>query len=163
MKTKKFLGLLALLCAAAVPAAGGKKAPPFTLPGITGPVELAAYRGRVVYLDFWASWCGPCRKSFPWMSELQARHPRALKVIAVNLDENREDAMAFVRKLNPRFTIAFDPEGRLAEAYGVQGMPSSYLIDANGNIVASHVGFRESTAAEVEAEIARLIGSAPGR
>lgn len=132
-------------------------APNFKLPTHKSEVSLSSYRGKVVYVDFWASWCEPCRKSFPWMSEIQERYGKELKVIAINLDQNRDDAIGFLKKLNPKFTVAFDPDGKIAEAYQVKGMPSSYLIDRNGRIVASHVGFRGSDKEKLESHIEKLI------
>jgi len=130
----------------------------FTLPGEKGSVSLNQYKGQVVYLDFWASWCGPCRQSFPWMNEMQQRYgARGFKVIAVNLDKEQALREKFITTIPPKFTIAFDPEGTVAEQYGVQGMPSSYLIDRNGNIYAHHLGFREKDTAELEKTIQSLL------
>jgi thiol-disulfide isomerase/thioredoxin len=135
-----------------------QKAPEFSLPGDNGTINLADYRGKVVYLDFWASWCGPCRKSFPWMNELKAHFSgEKFEIIAINLDENREYSQKFIADTQPGFTIAYDSEGKSAESYKVMGMPSSYLIDKNGNIVSQHVGFRQKDKAKIEAEIASLL------
>ncbi len=137
--------------------AAAKKAPVFKLPGIKSEVNLAKYRGKVVYVDFWASWCGPCRKSFPWMNDLQARHKENLKVIAINLDTERKEAFKFLKKYQPKITIAFDPNAKVASAYNVKGMPHSFLIDQQGNLVASHIGFRASDTEKLEAKITKLI------
>ena len=134
-----------------------EKAPNFKLPTLEGRVELSDYTGKIVYLDFWASWCGPCRKSFPWMSDLQNRYQNDLKVIAINLDEDREQALAFLKKYPAGFTVAFDPEEKVAEAYGVPGMPTSYLIGPAGQIVSSHIGFRNSEKNIVESKIQSLL------
>ena len=89
------------------------------------PAELSSLRGKVVYLDFWASWCVPCRQSFPWMNELQKRYAdRGLTIIGVNLDHERADAEKFLRKLSPGFQIRFDPDGDWARHFDVQGMPT---------------------------------------
>lgn len=132
-------------------------APNFKLPSFKSDVSLSAYRGKVVYVDFWASWCEPCRKSFPWMSEIQERYGNNLKVIAINLDQERAPAMEFLKKLQPKFTIAFDPSAKVAEAYRVKGMPSSYLIDQRGRIVTEHVGFRPADKQKLEESIQKLI------
>lgn len=137
--------------------AAAQPAPNFKLPTFKSDISLSAFRGKVVYVDFWASWCEPCRKSFPWMDEIQARYGKNLKVIAINLDQKREDATGFLKKLNPKFTVAFDPAGKIAEAYRVKGMPSSYLIDQRGNIVSSHTGFRGSDKEKLELQIEKLI------
>ncbi|MBA3581383.1 MAG: TlpA family protein disulfide reductase [Gammaproteobacteria bacterium] len=134
------------------------QAPQFVLPTAKGtPVSLASLRGKVVYVDFWASWCGPCRKSFPWMSEMQTRYGEKFKVVAINLDENRNDAYKFITEIKPNFTIVFDPKGTSAESYKVIGMPSSYLIDKNGKLVDSFVGYRFEDKAMVEKKINALL------
>lgn len=134
------------------------KAASFTVTGLTHDITLADYAGQVVYLDFWASWCGPCRKSFPWMGEMAKKYAAAgFKVIAVNLDSNREKADKFLAEVEHNFDIAFDPAGTSAKAYQVQGMPSSFLIDRAGNLQHSHAGFRDSDRAEIEAQIKALL------
>jgi len=158
--------LLLALCLAmgnvparAEPAVAPEPAPAFTLPGTAGEVSLAALRGQLVYVDFWASWCVPCRRSFPWMNELHARYAeRGLHIVAINLDQDREAAAAFLAATEPRFTIAWDPAGDSAERFGVIGMPSSWLIDADGRIVDNHVGFR---ARDREALEARIVAALP--
>jgi thiol-disulfide isomerase/thioredoxin len=133
-------------------------APDLSLVGLDGPVTLGAHRGKVVYLDFWASWCAPCRHSFPWMNQLQGRYgDMGLVIIAVNLDKQRELASDFLATTRPTFTIAFDPQGSSAEAYQVMGMPSSYLIDRHGGLHTHHLGFREQDKAALEQQIKGLL------
>lgn len=139
------------------------QAPRFSLPSLKSTVDLSAYRGKVVYVDFWASWCGPCRKSFPWMSDLQERYKDDLKVIAINLDQDREEAIKFLKEYRPEFTVAFDPAGKIAEAYKVPGMPTSYLIDQSGRLVSRHVGFRSKEKDVVESRIKTLLSNRQAR
>lgn len=157
----KFLSIsLALLLtllnpslADAQPAATG-----FSLPSDSGQVTLSEYSGKVVYLDFWASWCPPCRASFPWMNELQKKYGKqGLEIIAVNLDKDRSSIKEFIAATQPQFTIAYDPEGTLAERYEVMGMPSSYLIDRNGKLHSTHIGFRDKDKAKLEQQIIQLL------
>ncbi len=150
-----------LMLAVLAPSSGlAAKAEGFTLQGRGAPVDLSAYRGRVVYLDFWASWCTPCRKSFPWMNAMQKQYGKyGLEVVAVNLDENRGLAEQFLRQTPAEFTVAFDPTGRTAEHYRVQVMPSSYLINRDGELVAEHKGFRRVDTARLEKEIRQLLAS----
>jgi thiol-disulfide isomerase/thioredoxin len=132
----------------------GAPAPAIDLPGQAGTVSLAALKGKVVYVDFWASWCGPCRKSFPWLNEMQAKYgARGLQVIGVNLDKKRAEADKFLAEVPARFTIAFDAKGDTGWAYGLMGMPSSYLIGADGRILLTHTGFRDEQRKELEAAI----------
>ncbi len=134
------------------------KAQNFNLQGITSNVNLGSYRGRVVYLDFWASWCTPCRKSFPWMNAMQKQYGKyGFEVVAINLDEDRKLAEEFLKQTPANFTIAFDPTGKTAESYSVDVMPSSFLIDRKGELVAIHKGFRTVDSAALEKEIRQLL------
>ena len=129
-------------------------APDFSVASAVGPIKLSQLRGQVVYVDFWASWCVPCRKSFPWLNEMQARYGKAgLKIIAINLDEDSQQAQAFLQHYPADFTVGFDPKGISAQAYGLKGMPSSYLIDGSGKLLLSHVGFRDDDRVELELKI----------
>jgi cytochrome c biogenesis protein CcmG, thiol:disulfide interchange protein DsbE len=132
---------LALLCVAGVTRA----APPPALQ----PVE-----GRVIWVDFWASWCVPCRRSFPWLNSMHRKYGSdGLQIIAVNLDKDRALADAFLAEVPAEFALRFDPAGALAKEYGVQAMPSSFLIDADGNMLATHAGFRTADTADYERAI----------
>jgi thiol-disulfide isomerase/thioredoxin len=125
-----------------------------------GPLALESLRGRVVYLDYWASWCVPCRHSFPWLNDMQARFgDQGFVVLAVNLDTDRAEAQKFLAALPARFTVAFDPEGDSARIMRLKGMPSSFLIDRQGNVVSSHIGFRESDRQPREGEIRALLAN----
>jgi thiol-disulfide isomerase/thioredoxin len=123
---------------------------------------LERMRGKVVLLDFWASWCEPCRHSFPWLNEMQAKYAdRGLVVIGVNVDRERADAERFLRDVPAAFRIVYDPAGALATRYDVPGMPSSYVIGPNGDIVGRHIGFRNAARAEREAELQKLLEANP--
>jgi cytochrome c biogenesis protein CcmG/thiol:disulfide interchange protein DsbE len=120
--------------------------------------ELAEYRGHVVWLDFWASWCAPCRQSFPWMQRLQQRYAdRGLLVVTVNVDHDRRSAERFLRAFPHGFIVRYDPAGTLPSRMNAKAMPTSFLLDAAGNVVASHTGFRTTDETEYEAEIEALI------
>ena len=111
-------------------------------PVSAAPLDLSALRGRVVYLDFWASWCGPCQQSFPWMDSMQkAYEAQGLTVLAINVDRDRADADRFLKIFHPDFDIRFDPSGSWAEEFKVSGMPTSVLIDRHGAVRFTHVGF----------------------
>lgn len=121
-------------------------------------LDLTSLRGRVVYLDFWASWCGPCKQSFPWMEIMKSTYGvQGLEIVAVNLDKNRADADKFLKQFHPTFDVRFDPTGEVAELYKVQGMPSSVLIDRHGVMRFTHVGFRPVDGAIYEAQLRELL------
>jgi len=150
--------LILFACLPASAATVGANAPAFELAGRNAPVTLTAYRGKFVYVDFWASWCGPCKRSFPWMNTLQQRFGAAgLQVVAINLDAQRADADAFLRETPAGFTVAFDPEGATAKSYAIKGMPSSVLVDPQGRIVYTHVGFSGDAPAEIERQLEQAL------
>jgi len=129
--------------------------PDFALRDSSGrTVRLAELKGKVVYLDFWASWCAPCRHTFPWMQKIQQQYQsRGLEVVTINMDENVEDANEFLRDLRPKFTVLFDPNGQVAGAYQLPTMPSSFLITRDGRVASVHSGFREGDDSELEKRI----------
>lgn len=152
-----FLGVLFSSQASALDK--GNPAPAFDLSGIGGTVKLEKYQGKLIYLDFWASWCGPCRQSFPWMNELQEKYgAQGLQIIGVNLDAKTEDAKKFLAETPARFTVAFDPAGATPHNYGVKGMPSSFLIGPDGKILFEHMGFKEADRADLESKIKSSLG-----
>ena len=116
--------------------------------------ELEAYRGKVVWVDFWASWCTPCRRSFPWLNEVMAKYAdRDFVVVGVNVDTERTLAEQFLQETPAAFPIVYDPEGKLAKTFDVIGMPSSYLLGPDGQVISSHVGFRRDERENYEAAI----------
>ena len=154
------------LCAAALttPAAFALEtaapAPEFNLPGLKDSVSLSALKGKVVYVDFWASWCGPCKQSFPFMNELQAKYrAQGLEVVAVKLDAKRDEADKFLGEVPAHFTLAFDAKGESAKRFELKGMPSSYLIGRDGRLVAVHKGFKDDDRKALEASIALALAS----
>ena len=133
-------------------------APPFSLPGISQQVNLADYRGKVVLVDFWASWCSPCIRSFPWMNEMLAKYAQdGFEIIAINMDQEQQLADKFLQRYPNQLTIAFDPNGQVAEQYQVMGLPNSFIINREGQIVYKHVGFRLTELDKYEAEIKTLL------
>jgi thiol-disulfide isomerase/thioredoxin len=147
--------LVALSLAAPAPAktppAASRKAPHFELPAAHGAVDSDSLRGHVVYVDFWASWCEPCRRSFPWMASLHQRlAPAGLTIIAINLDKDPKAADRFLAEHPAPFTVAFDPAGHVAEAFQVKAMPSGFLLGRSGEILHSQAGFDPAKAATLD-------------
>jgi cytochrome c biogenesis protein CcmG, thiol:disulfide interchange protein DsbE len=151
---------LSMLAAAAPRAAGvGDVAPAFALADAQAKtVSLASLKGHVVYVDFWASWCGPCRRSFPWMNAMQAKYaPQGFTVVAVNVDKRRGDAERFLADVPAQFTIVFDPAGATPTAYDVKAMPSSVLVGADGKVALVEEGFHDARRDALEAKIRALL------
>jgi len=124
----------------------------------TEPLDLSPHRGHVVIVDFWASWCKPCRQSIPWLNSLRARYGASgLTIIGVNVDAERSDADRFLHDVPIEFEVVFDPQGNIAKQFKVQGMPTSYFIDRSGKLAETHLGFRDAKKDEVEAAIKALL------
>lgn len=137
----------------------GKPLPINSVPGADGAaVTLHDGKAKLTYIDFWASWCGPCRQSFPWMNRMQAKYgPQGLRIVAVNLDAKSADAQAFLKEVPSSVTLAFDPKGESARRVGVRAMPSSVLLGADGRVLMQHAGFRAEDEAALEAQIAAAL------
>jgi cytochrome c biogenesis protein CcmG/thiol:disulfide interchange protein DsbE len=138
----------------------GALAPSLELKGEDGStVKTTDLRGSVVLLDVWASWCGPCKSSFPALDSLyQEFHPEGLEVLAVNVDERPQDAARFLSGRKHQMTVILDPRGRVPEALGASGMPSSFLIDRRGVVRFRHEGFTPQTLESYRREIDILLG-----
>lgn len=123
-----------------------------------GDFDLARYRGKVVYLDFWASWCGPCKLSFPFLERLAADYGRQnVVVIAVNLDHSKAKADAFLQQVQATIPVVYDPTGILARKYGVKEMPTSVVIGPDGRTRFVHNGFFPQQMPLYEAHISELL------
>ena len=137
-------------------AAGSRKAAPdFTLSDSKGAsVKLSDYKGRVVLLDFWATWCGGCKIEIPWYMEFQSKYKDSgLSVIGVSMDEDGwKSVKPFLEKNPMNYSVAVGNPG-LAKLYGVDSMPMTLLIDRDGKIAASHVGMVDKDAFESEIQI----------
>lgn len=117
-------------------------APEFKLPTQDNTIQLSDLKGKLVYVDFWASWCRPCKTSFPWMIAMKEKFKHLpFEIIAINLDKNKTLADQFIASQAINFPIAFDPEAITAENYGIDGMPSSFLIDHQGRLRIRYTGF----------------------
>ena len=116
--------------------------------------DLTDYRGKVVLIDFWASWCGPCKRSFPWMNEMHAKYANdGLVIVAINVDNDPNAAKQFLADYPATFAVHFDNDKSLARRYEVVAMPSSFLIGRDGQMVETHLGFRVMEQDDYEAAI----------
>jgi thiol-disulfide isomerase/thioredoxin len=156
------LGLASVLLPAvahpAPPAATQTMAPTIDLPTDDGRIKPADLAGKLVYVDFFASWCGPCKVSFPWLKTMQEQYAaKGLVIVAIDVDKDRADAAQFVAHFSPTFLVGYDPAGKTAEAFHVEGMPSSFLISPAGTIIYSHVGFDAKDGAKLQAQIEKAL------
>lgn len=152
---------LAMCAGSAAYAVGvGERAPDFKLPqlGKAGPLGLADMHGKVVFVDFWASWCSPCREAMPQYEKLQASLPREdFAIVAINVDETRSEAEKFLSAHPVSYTVVLDPAGDVPKAYGLIGMPTSYLLDRNGVVRWRGQGFKSADIDVLRQEIDKLI------
>lgn len=121
-------------------------------------IELSDFRGNIVLVDFWASWCPPCLESLPAYERLYRRfNDSGFEVIAVNVDENIEDARAFLDRVPVSFPVVTDPEGDIGVPWGVRSLPRAFLVGPEGEIVLEHKRFRRGDEEKLAAEIAHLL------
>jgi peroxiredoxin len=158
------LTALLLVAAAAHAVEVGEPAPQFSGRSLEGNQlrSLAAYKGKVVYLDFWASWCGPCVVSLPALESLRKEIATdQFQVLAVNVDKDPAVARKFLERHPIGFPSVSDPEGRIPQMFKVPTMPTSYLIDRRGRVRHVHTGFRPSDIPALRAVIRALLAERP--
>ena len=147
---------------AGIAAIEGGTAPDFSLPELNSEThhQLSDLQGKVVYLDFWASWCAPCRVSFPEIIQLkQDLADKPFEVIAITVDENPEDARRFLRRYDVPYPILLDSDGQLAARYSLPGMPTSFVIDQHGLIQLQHSGFKPGDMTIIREKIETLLST----
>lgn len=136
----------------------GKPAPAFQLPTLSGEakVKLNDFRGKPVLIDFWASWCAPCKKSLPELQKLESQFPQ-LRILAINIDDHRERAVRFMENNELDLTVLFDQKKSVVEQYGVSAMPSALLIDRKGVVQGVFSGYTHEDMVDLKLEIERLL------
>ena len=164
MKFIRYALLLLLLpISAAVSAVEiGRQAPAFELEtlGVMGTRSLVDFRGKIVLLDFWASWCGPCRKSLPLYNQMYNElGDTNFEIIAINTDEDPADGLRFLERYPVDYLVLKDPVATVPPLYQLKVMPSSYLIDQNGVIQNIFAGFREGEMAAVRNAVEGLLNA----
>jgi len=135
-------------------------APEFSLPKLasTQSGSLSEYRGKVVYLDFWASWCAPCRTSFSLLEKFyQAKKGEGFTIVAINMDEDIEAAQRFLQLYPASFDILRDADAKWADTYAIETMPTSFIIDKKGVIRHIHNGFAKNDMADIEKIVTDLL------
>src|SRR3989338_7501934 len=155
---RSLLPILALAASLHAKPSVGKPAPDFSLAGLGSKdsVSLSDYRGKVVLVEFWASWCVPCRRLMPKLAELKARLPE-LRVLALTVDESREKALTFLRSVEPGLKAAHDAGQATADAYALEGMPTCFLVDRKGRLRFRHDGYTAADLETVEREAGLLL------
>lgn len=146
-----------------------EQAPAFNLPLLSensaaSSVTLTDFKGKVVYLDFWASWCAPCQVSIPLLNELRNRYVEQgldFEVVAINVDSDPADGADFLLDVPVKYVVLSDPAGKTPALYGVKGMPTSYLLDKTGNVRLVHSGFKRSDIDMIANEVQKLLAETP--
>ncbi|MBU2955418.1 TlpA family protein disulfide reductase [Marinobacter sp. F3R08] len=159
MKSLAIAGTLACMSPLVAAEAINVPAPDFTLESRSGEnLRLEEHRGEVVMLNFWASWCGPCRQEMPLMDELYSQYKDlGFTILAVNVDENRAEAHRFLEKVPVNYPILYDPESSVSELYEVQAMPTTVMIDRDGNARYLHYGYQPGYEDDYEQQIRELV------
>jgi peroxiredoxin len=143
---------------AETPMLTNKPAPQFDLPALDGrEISLADYHGKKLVVSFWASWCGPCRLEMPALRSFYQRYHKSsdnFEILAISIDDNRRDAEEFAVEEKLPFPVLLDLRSKVAEVYGVEGIPVMFIIDENGKVIFGHVGFD----AALEFQLAQELG-----
>ena len=154
------LKLLCLLLLMVQAVAAQEAAPLFTGVAVNTEqqISLADYRGKVVFLDFWASWCAPCRASLPAYEQMrQEIGTEEFEIIAINVDENTSDGLEFLAQHPVSYPVLADPNGEIGIPYGIRTLPRSFLLDRNGQIITSQKSFKAGDEIELKQEIEELL------
>lgn len=161
--TRSFIAAL-LLLACSLGATGAEQAPDFILPRLDNQqsLSLSSLRGKVVYVDFWASWCAPCAVSLPALQQLHDElNPQGFEVVAINLDEHPSHATQFLASRDITYAVVFDADKTTPQRYRVAGMPTAFLVDRQGMLRATHTGFKSGDQQKLKQQIQQLLQENP--
>jgi thiol-disulfide isomerase/thioredoxin len=158
--------LAVALVALAIPATatdGSAPAPAFTLASRAGgELTLAALKGKVVMINFWASWCGPCRQEFPALDAIYGKYqPMGFEMVGINVESEQADAEKFLGATPVRFPILFDPENKVSGSYGVSAMPTTFLVDRQGRLRWQHRAYKPGDEAKYIEQIRAMLRESP--
>lgn len=146
--------LSALITIVLVSCAQEQQVVEFDVETASGRFVSADHKDKVVYLDFWATWCTPCRASFPWMNEMREKYEsKGLQIIAVSIDADKALARQFATELSAAFNVGYDPEGKVADLFDVNVMPTSVILGKEGRLIEVHKGFNEEKKSTYEKAI----------
>lgn len=142
----------------------GFPVPNFVLPTLANTsvdmqtLKLSDYRGKVIYIDFWASWCMPCRRSLPALNKLHTKYStQDFEVISINMDEDAADALKFLKSFPVNYTVVRDPKGIVAEGYELTGMPHAVIIDKVGKLRHIHEGYKKRDGTKIDQYITQIL------
>lgn len=157
-----FIGLISALMLSTTVINGKEisgKAQDFTLPSRSGEnVRLNELAGQVVLVNFWASWCGPCRKELPKLEELHAKYKDlGVTILGINIDESRELSQKLLKDVEVSFPILYDHDNKVSEPYDIKAMPSTFMIDKSGNFRYLHLGYLDGYEVAYENQIKSLL------
>ena len=137
----------------------GAPAPEFDLPAIQGGdrVSLADMSGKVGVIDFWATWCEPCKESFPFYQKLSREHGDAVRIVGISVDDEPDGIKAFAEETGARFPLAWDERQEVAQRYNPPSMPTSFIVDRSGIVRFVHTKFKSGDTDSIEAQVAGLL------
>jgi peroxiredoxin len=152
-------GLLSLICGAVVAAPVSQLAPDFTLKSTSGEnIKLSELRGNVVMINFWASWCGPCRQEMPLLQQLYERYQDlGFTLLGINVDEDSVVADKILKEISVSFPVLYDSRNKVSKRYQVKAMPSTFVIDRDGKVRYLHQGYKSGYEASYQQQIRTLL------
>lgn len=146
-------------------AAVGKAAPDLSIQTLNGKgkISLDSLKGKVAIVDFWATWCGPCKQSFPKYEELAKKHAGQIEIVGVSVDDEQTGVADFAKETGATFAIGWDEGHTIANRWDVKSMPTAYILDATGTIRYVHAGFHDDEPDQIAKELTALLDESPSK